>query len=220
MAMSPAQRHARFIQAKEAARQGGALNRHANGYELMLMKIAEDSRRLKLVQSQEKKAELKRELLPHYAPWVAGILKSGSGIQDDVIMHVMIWRIDAGDYNGAIDIAEYALRHNLVMPSRYSRQTACAVAEEIADCALKAHDAGRPINLSILSRLLDLTEPHDMPDEVRAKVHKVMGYGLRDRGQNELALAHLQRAFQLHERIGVKKDIERLERELKKAGNG
>lgn len=59
-----------------------------------------------------------------------------------------------------------------------------------------------------------------MPDEVRAKLHKVMGYGLRDNEQPELALNQLNRAFQLHERVGVKKDIERLERELKKAENG
>lgn len=220
MALSPAQRHMVYVQAKEAARQGGALSRHANGYEMMLLKIEEDSRRLKRVQSQEKKAEVKREILPHYSPWVAGVLQTGMGAQDDVIMHVMVWRIDAGDHNGAIDIAEYALKHGLVMPSRYARQTACAVAEEIADSALKAYDAKQPVNLSILTRLMDLIEDHDMPDEVRAKLHKVMGYGLRDSEQPELALNQLNRAFQLHERVGVKKDIERLERELKKAENG
>lgn len=54
-----------------------------------------------------------------------------------------------------------------------------------------------------------------MPDIVRAKLHKITGYVQRDAGQLPEALAHLQRAIQLERTIGVKKDIEQLERQLK-----
>lgn len=54
-----------------------------------------------------------------------------------------------------------------------------------------------------------------MPDEVRAKLHKITGQVLRDNKQPADALAHLKRAMQLDCQAGVKKDIERLERELK-----
>ncbi|EHW0879192.1 terminase [Escherichia coli] len=54
-----------------------------------------------------------------------------------------------------------------------------------------------------------------MPDEVRAKLHKITGLFLRDAGDAAGALAHLQRATQLDCQAGVKKEIERLERELK-----
>lgn len=40
------------------------LSRHANGYEMMLLKIEEDSRRLKRVQSQEKKQKLSAKFSP------------------------------------------------------------------------------------------------------------------------------------------------------------
>ena len=53
-----------------------------------------------------------------------------------------------------------------------------------------------------------------MPDEVRARLHKVTGLTLRDAGQLPDALAHLQRALQLDTNAGVRKDIETLTREL------
>ena len=54
-----------------------------------------------------------------------------------------------------------------------------------------------------------------MPDIVRAKLHKITGYVLRDAKQLPEALAHLQRAIQLESTIGVKKDIEQLARQLR-----
>ncbi len=43
-----------------------------------------------------------------------------------------------------------------------------------------------------------------MPDEVRAKLHKITGLFLRDGGDAAGALAHLQRATQLDCQAGVK----------------
>ncbi len=53
-----------------------------------------------------------------------------------------------------------------------------------------------------------------MPDQVRAKLHKVTGLVLRDAGEPAAALEHLRRAMQLDAQAGVKKEIERLDREL------
>lgn len=216
---SPARRHMIRAAAQESARKGGEL-RNASGYELMLVKLNADRQRLKLVQSMEKKAELKRKLLPEYAPWVSGVLSQSCGAQDDVLMHVMIWRIDAGDLSGALDIAEYALKHDLVLPARYKRQTACAITEEIADSAMRCYKAKQPLDLSLLMRTLDLTDDKDMPDEVRAKLHKIIGYAERARDNPVVALNFLNRANQLHDSCGVKQDITALERQIKNANKG
>ena len=73
-----------------------------------------------------------------------------------------------------------------------------------------------------------------MPDQVRAKLHKAMGLHLvrtataaddnpetvpagAAKAARAAALDHLRRALALNDKCGVKKDIERLERELKKA---
>ncbi|WP_315708493.1 phage terminase small subunit [Brenneria uluponensis] len=217
MALNPFQRHTRYIQAQQAARSGGT-TRHASGYEQMLMQLTEDQHHLKRIQSKEKKAELKRQLLPKYAPWVAGVLAAKSHRQDDVLMHIMVWRIDAGDYTGALALARHALTHDWVMPRPYTRQTACTVAEEFADAAMRAFVAQKDFDADVLMTALTLTDSADMPDESRARLHKALGYALRAASPMQ-ALNHLKRALQLNQNSGVKKDIEQLERQLRNASS-
>ena len=58
----------------------------------------------------------------------------------------MIWRIDAGDYTGALDIARHAIKHGWVLPQRFNRTCGTAVAEEFADAAMRAF---LPVNHSV-----------------------------------------------------------------------
>lgn len=222
--MTLARRHFQRVSAAQAsasATPGETVN--ANAYELVLAKLGEDKRRLKQVQSIERKVEIKRGLLPSYQPWVDGALEGGHGGQDAVLMTVMVWKIDTGDYLGSLQIARYALDNNLVMPDQYQRGVPTLVAEEIAEQALAALSAGSGFDVDALATTVVLTDNHDMPDEVRAKLHKATGLALVARmDESETpaafatdALAHLRRALQLHERAGVKKDIERLERFIK-----
>lgn len=213
---SPARKHFQRTSAASSQAAEATGPRDANGYELMLMKLAQDKRRLHDIQSMEKKAEVKRELLPEYEPWVDGVLKGEQGVQDHVLMTVMVWRIDAGDYVGALEIARYAIKHKLSMPDQYKRTTACLIAEEMADMAIKAHDGGIAINAEPLQQAAEITAEEDMPDEVRAKLYKAIGYAMS--GEKPLlakALDYFKRALNLHDKVGVKKDIEKLERELK-----
>ncbi|MGQ0518952.1 phage terminase small subunit, partial [Bacillus sp. D-CC] len=52
-----------------------------------------------------------------------------------VLMYVMLWRIDAGDYAGALEIGRHALRHGWVMPLG-NRNVQTVLAEEMADAGL------------------------------------------------------------------------------------
>ncbi|CUA82098.1 Phage small terminase subunit [Gulbenkiania indica] len=217
MMTSPAKAHFLRVTAAQASASAAADDQpleNASAYELMLLKLAEDRRRLKDVQSMEAKAELKRKLLPDYAPWVEGIIAAGKGAQDDVLMTVMLWRIDAGDFAGALDIAEYALPYKLVMPDRYQRSTATTLVEEIADAAKRARDGKQPFDIAILQRCQALTEAEDMHDQVRAKLHKELGL-LQEASDPAGALANLTRAKALHDKVGVVKDIERIEKAIK-----
>lgn len=225
--MTLARRHYQRTSAASAsagAAPGEQVN--ASAYELMLARLAEDRRRLKEVQSIERKIEVKRTLLPEYEPWVTGALESGRGGQDAVLMTIMVWRIDTGDYSGALQIAEYALAHDLVMPDHYQRGVPTVISEEIADRALAILSTGGEFDHVCLSTVEQLTRDCDMPDEVRAKVHKALGLALAAKAGNppfagpslhyaEIARDHLRRALQLHDRVGVKKEIERLDRALK-----
>ncbi|MBE0404601.1 phage terminase small subunit [Halomonas citrativorans] len=215
---SPARRHFERVSAAQAAADAGDAPMQGEAYELMQAALFEDYRRLKSTQSMEKKAEIKREILPNYAEYVAGVLEAGQGAQDDVLLRIMLWRIDAGDLGGAIAIARYALKHSLTPPDQFERGTAAIIAEEVADQALKQMDDEGTDSLALLAHLVEvehLTASADMHDQIRAKLHKALGYALRVANQLDEAHASLTRALELNDRIGVKKDLERLERELK-----
>ncbi|HEY3982524.1 terminase endonuclease subunit [Cedecea sp.] len=212
--LSPAQRHVMRVSASQAAQRVNAPLRHATPYEQMLVRLAADRRTLKNIRSREAKAKKKAELLPFYHPWVTGVLENGTGAQDDILMTVMLWRLDAGQLAAALEIARYALRYRLAPPDGHARTAPYMLAEEFALSALRARDGGQPVDVSLLPDVLELVHDADMPDEVRARLHKVTGLTLRDAGNPAAALAHLNRAVQLDSNAGVRKDIERLTREL------
>jgi len=215
MSLNPAREWKLRVQAEQAARQGGSV-RHASGYELMLMQLGEDRRRLKGIQSTVKKAEIKVEVLPKYVPWVDGVLAADGAQQDDVLMYVMLWRVDAGDYAGALTIGRHAIRHGWSMPQGFSRNVQTLLAEEMADAAKNALVAKTDFDPDLLMQTLDVIGDLDMPDQSRARLHKSLGWVLRE-SQPVSALNHLQQAMQLDERCGVKKDIEQLERKIRNA---
>lgn len=202
MSLSPARQHRLRIQAEQAAREGGSV-RHASGYDLMLLQLAEDRRRLKGIQSTVKKAEIKVELLPKYSAWAEGVLAAEGAQQDDVLMYVMLWRIDAGDYAGALEIGRHALRHGWVMPLG-NRNVQTVLAEEMADAAQSALLAAAGFDADLLLQTLDLTTDLDMPDQSRARLHKAIGAVLSESNPAS-ALNHLTHALQLDPRCGVKK---------------
>lgn len=228
---SLAKRHIERVRAAKTAAlsQPGESLVGASHYELMLAKLASDKRRLKAIQSVARKIDVKRELLPDYAAYVNGALAGGRGAQDDVLMTVMIWRIDAGDYAGALDIARYALRHSLTLPDQYERSTAAAIAEEFADAALAALRDGSPFDATQLAEVHALTQSCDMHDPISAKLHKALGLldmraigrdsldDASDRARAQAALASLREALRLDARSGVKQTIARLDSMLSAA---
>lgn len=214
MSLSPARQHRLRIQAELAAREGGSV-RHASGYELMLLQLAEDRRRLKGIQSTVKKAEIKLEMLPKYSPWAEGVLAADAPQQDDVLMFLLLWRIDAGDYAGGLQIATHALKHGWVMPQALGRRNVqTVVAEELADQAEAALRTQADFSPAVLLEALELTAEFDMPDQSRARLHKAIGAVLSEHNPAS-ALNHLNQALQLDPRCGVKKDKQQLERRLR-----
>lgn len=192
----------------------------------MRLRLQTDLRRLKDIASIERKIAAKREMLPEYDAWVAGLVAADVGVAEDVLPTIMVWRIDTGDFAGALVLAEHVLKHNVPLPSRYERSAPALIAEEIATAALKAQSAGEAFPYDILERVAELTEDADMHDEIRAKLVKAIGVELMRATESETAeplvralaaraaLATLQRAQHLHDRVGVKDRIKKLEKLL------
>jgi len=227
--LSPAQQsQQRKRAAKAAASVGPALTMAgATAYEMQLAQLHQHRLQLKQVQSQEAKAELKRRILPDYAPYIDGVLSTGKGAQDEVLTTLMLWHFDAGEYSVGLRIGEYVLQHNMTMPDRFNRSAACLIAEEPAELALRAMKAGNSFPVGDLLEAQRITAEHDMPDQARAKLHLAIGrayaFGIdKDQvteDQAELlenAREHITRAIELDDKCGGKKDLEGVNRLLKK----
>ena len=151
--------------------------------------------------------------------------------QDNVLLHMMLWALDAEDYDRALDTVTYVLDNGLAMPAPFTRTAPTVIAEISAENALGHLSQGEACNLDWLTFVEDATKDGDMLDVVRAKLHKAMGlaYGRRAESDDEKqdgaavsksalieqALLWLRSALRLDGKAGVKKEIERLERLLK-----
>ena len=227
--LSPAQRHlirvSAAIEAAKADPHGGMAT--GSAYELMSAKMTQDRARLKAIQSQEQKIVVKQSLLPDYADYVQAVVGSGVGAQDDVLTRIMVWRIDVGDVAGALEIARYVFEHNLATPDNFARSPACLLVEETAEIAMAALvTKSEPPSVDVLMEIGEMTKAHDMPDEVRAKLHKAIARIYDAKAQaapdnDQLALYQLAfdnyvRALDLNEKCGVKQERDRTEKVIKK----
>lgn len=243
--MSLVSRHlARHAAAQLAASAGGAII--ANGakvapapksqnpeYAELLEQLGQDLHRLSNTQSVELKIAAKAEMVGRYEDWVLGALiagEKGQAAQDEIVATMLIWNIDIQDWTMALQIGAHVLAHGLSLPERIKRTPATVIAEEIAEASLKDASA---VDHGALIATQALTDGHDMPDEVRAKLMKAIGRKLMTEAEAfdpeaegasaggkpaliNAALTALKRALVLDDKAGVKKDIETLERELKK----
>lgn len=219
-APSPARKHFNRVRAKLEASEATEDRPHGSTYELYHAQLMEHVRALHDIQSVQQKIERKRELLPEYEDYVAGVLEGGNGQQDDVLMNIMVWYLDAGQLGKGLDIAEYAVKHSLETPDRYQRSTAALVSEEVADFVLKERSEGDEPSkyLAEIDRTLELFGEADMHDQIKAKLYKSQGYLLRECEELEEAAEALELALNLDERVGVKKDIQALQKQLKNSG--
>lgn len=234
MQKTPVQQHMLRALAEQQAAQAAASNPHGEtqgtAYELQMAQLYEFKKRLKDVQSMEGKAKMKATMLPEMAPYLDGVLAANAGTQDEVLMTALIWSIDAGEYRRALELAEYAVRHDLKMPDQYQRTLATALQDEFADAVLTGALVGDEA-MRIAGQVLQLTDTLDSHDQAKAKLYKAGGYALLGKTTTngadlktvkleacQQALPLLRQAMALHPGIGVKKDIERLEQRLKAAG--
>ena len=176
------QKHSAKAAAVSAAEFGTMQNMTA--YELQLMQLNNDRQRLKQIQSTAGKVVLKTTLLPNYLPYVDGILEADQSVQDEIYMTMLVWSIDIGEYTKALQMADFALRHNMLMPDSFKRSTATYVTESIAEAFLSTLKTSADVDISVLLELDQvLSNEHqaidpkllDMPDQVKAKLLVALG---------------------------------------------
>lgn len=214
------QKHCAKAAAEQAAEFGVMENMTA--FELQLVQLNNDRQRLKQIQATEAKVVLKKALLSNHLPYVEGILEANKSVQDEVFMTMLVWCIDVGDYAKALQLAEFALHHNMIMPDSFKRNTATYVVETIAEVFLKQLKTNAVVDISVLEQveqLLQNTELDqkvlDMPSQAKAKLYVALGKASVKLIQstdepNDVDLVHAQSAqvylalaFELDEKSGA-----------------
>lgn len=208
---TPAQKHR--MKKLAAKQQPESENRKdMSGYEMMMAMLYQHKRMLKSIKSVQAKGIKKREILGEYVPYIQGALEADTGNPDEVLMTWLTWAIDAHELDLALLLAEYGIRHDLKLPDRFQRSIDMVLVEEVCDIEIKEPDANLA-DLNQMQRLYQMVNKFDMHDQVRSKLHKVMGLKLEHQWP-EAALEHLKLAVKFNDRAGVKKDINRIEKEL------
>lgn len=202
----------------------------------VVLQLQADRRALKEIKGTERKVAAKIGMLPAYAGWRDGVLAAGAserGPLDQVFTTLMAWTIDVGDYVTALPMVEHAVVHKLDMPSDFNRDPLTFAIDQICEDAIRAYDQGedaaKTFPALVLPMLQDLVKDHDVDlhDEVEAKLHRALGMailaGANPDDEDDLrqrrvqTLLAYQRAYDINPRVGVKKDMDRLKRELRKA---
>lgn len=244
--MSLARQHFQKYSAKAAAETAAEFGtmQDQSFYELQLAQLNNDRHRLKQIQSTEAKIQLKKALLPTYLPYVDGVIEANKSVQDVVFMTVLVWCIDVENYVKALEMAEFALVHKMIMPDRFERKTATLVTEEIANAFLKQLKTNTEVEINVLWNLEALIENEDipkeirdMPDQVRAKLYVALAKaelksinaeiakndGMIDEKTPEWIFHHakfakerFERAIELDDKCGGKQDLKTVETLLKK----
>lgn len=231
MPMTPARMHRMRVLAEQEAAASAAIDPHGpmqgSEHQLMLATLHAHKATLKTIKAVENKIAAKAKFLPDFDAYIEGVLQADGGAQDPVLVEVLVWHMDVGNWPRALELAEYALRHGLKMPDQYNRDLPAVLMEESADAAIAGKLTGTDA-LATLARVDLLTTGRDIHDQVRAKLHKAIGWAAMgkttttdvDTKQMELqpvqtALEHLTRAMTLHDKAGVKRDVENLGRRLK-----
>lgn len=208
-------------------------------YQALLARQHDDLRTLHQIQSQEARTALKADLIETYRPWVEGALdvpEGGSAPQDEILVTSYLWAVDIRDWDFALRLAAHICAHGLQLPERFNRTPGGFLISELADVAIANPGSASHKVLTAALDLLDAEPGHpawDMRDATRARLHRAVAESWARRAENfdpqqasamaggkpaliAAALGHFTRATALDSKVGVKKQIEALEREAKK----
>ena len=169
---------------------------------------------LKETKSIQEKIAKKKAWLPEYHGYIEGSLAVSPSNQNNTLITLMIWAIDAGEYDLGTRIAEYAILNDMVMVEGYSRGIAEFVTEQSASDFIDDADLA-VANASIIQRIIDLGVGEQMVDEARAKIFRALGDALKD-AQPVEALNAYKNALRLNSKVGCKKELTALEKLLNK----
>lgn len=179
------------------------------------LRLMSNLAQLKEIRSVEQKIALKSEWLPQYMGFIEASLAQSPAPQNNVLMYMLVWAIDAQNLPLSYRIAQHGILNGMVMPEGFTRSIAELVADEVGEICIKNPDLAVEHG-DLLKQFAELIQGEDLADQAHAKLYKAIGIAF-DESQPSEALNAYKTALRLHDGSGVKTSITRLEKLLNKA---
>lgn len=178
-------------------------------FELLMVKLTRDKQALSDMQGIPTKIDYKRKHFEHYWPWCEGILSQDEAREDQILINMFIWAFDIGDLDKALQLSEYMMKHDIALnkTTNFTITTAGFIARSMADL-----NAFPDLTVAEITPFFELVRDHDMPNQVLAEINKTLGILSKDEGNYKDAKKYFEDAKKLHEKIGVVKMINEVEK--------
>lgn len=165
--------------------------------------LEQDLKSLKGINSRERKAEVKRQLVDKYAVYVER-LKAVSATHD-LLGWYLVWLFDIGEMDNAVEYGLWCVREGVALPERFNRDVKTFVADAILEWADAQFDAGhsvQPYFAAVFNHADGMCcQPWDLPDEVTAKFYRQQGLVLARAEKFTAAVNVLEEALSLGAKV-------------------
>lgn len=198
-----------------------ALSSPANARKHLLLQEAaldQDLARLSDLKNLASKQSLKREeLLPKYQEYVQSYCESGLNFPNRVAVQVMVWLFDTGQFEDALELADFLMEQGQEMPERFKRRDIQTfVADAVCEWAYAEYNAKRSPEPYLSDLLPRVDGEWNLTEQIPSKYHKLIGMRAMEAEQWETALKHLERSTQLYAQAGNDTRIKKVRKALAK----
>lgn len=142
--------------------------------------LRQDLIMLKGINSRDRRAEVKLELIEKYSPHVERMAESGD--RHEVQGWFLVWLFDTGSIHEAIGYATWCIHNKIKLPERFNRATEIFTVDEVLEWANGEFEEENSIEpyFDFIFGNADgfCSEPWNLPDEVTAKLYRLHGLRL------------------------------------------
>lgn len=182
MAMSPCQRHRARVKAAQVLDKREALAASPVSFHLQKLELESDVARLRSLPRTEDRIEMKRDvLLPRWLPTVENYLASDTRYANPALVYCVIWLLDTGEMEKALDWADVAIRESQAMPDNFKSTLPAFIADTVLEWTFAAAAAGHSIEPFFSRTFTNIRENWRLHEDINAKWFRFAGlYLLRD----------------------------------------
>lgn len=155
----------------------GASRKQQTDGDVIAAALAQDLDALKQLESVDAKVELKKQLVPKWREVVDQYRESGAQHHFEPLVRLVIWLLDIGQVDAAMEYADFAIAQQQPMPDGFKRDLPAYTAEEVhnwAERQLKADASAEPF----LTQLIERVESKAWPVTqviVNSKIYRIAG---------------------------------------------